>query len=569
MTILGVSCYYHDSTAALIRDGVVVASASEERFTRINHDESFPSHAIDFCLNSCGITARDLDYVVFYEKPFRKFHRITASIMANYPKSLGVFREFTKVWLGHKLWIKQELSSYLSIPGDRVLFSDHHLSHAASCFYPSPYRSAAILTVDGVGEWTTASLGIGDGNRIKLLKELHYPHSVGLLYSTFTAFLGFHVNADEGKVMGLAPYGKPAYVDKVKKLFRQHRDGSIELDLSYFAFPYSPTQSYNDKFVRLFGQPVKPANAHIVTAFNADIAASIQLVTEDIVLTMAKHLRSLTRKDAICLAGGVFLNSVINWRIFRESGFKNVFIQPGAGDAGAAIGAALNVYHNVLGNTERHPMTHAYLGQEYDDHRVEQFLKASGIKGTKLSENRLIDRAVHALTKQKIVGWFQGKFEHGPRALGNRSILTDPRPWWMKDVVNAKVKYREGFRPFAPSVIEEHFQLAIDVPGNPSDHHPLRYMLYVTPIRSAWQQKVAAINHVDNTARPQLVQRETNPRYHRLITAFYEATGVPMVLNTSFNLRGEPIVNSPANAYGTFMRSGMDFLALGSWWIGK
>jgi len=564
MKILGISCYYHDAAAVLLDDGRVVAGVEEERFSRKKHDNGFPKHAITFCLTRAGITAKDLDAVVFYEKPFRKFHRLLVSDLSNFPRSSRAFVEAMRTWLPQKLWIKQEIASFLGIDAGKIFFNEHHLSHAASCFYPSGFEKAAILTVDGVGEWPTALYGVGVGNRITILKELLYPHSVGLLYSAFTAFLGFEVNEGEWKVMGLAPYGKPRYADKVRKVVRLYPDGSIALDLSYFAFPYSSNTTYSDAFVSLFGDPIPPAESHTITKRAADIAASIQAVTDEILLAMTKHLHKVTQMDNLCYAGGVALNSVSNYKMLARGGFRNIFIQPAAGDSGGALGAALSLYHQVLGKKRRYRMTHAYWGEAHTDADIEAFLRREKIRYRKLSDAQLIDFAVDALTRGKVIGWMQGKFEWGPRALGDRSILADARNPKMKDIINAKVKFREAFRPFAPSLIGERAGDVLELPENYRDHQPLRYMLYVTRVRPEWRKRVPAITHADNSTRPQLVYKKENPRYHTLLTAFYRKTGVPLLLNTSFNLRGEPIVASPEDAYRTYMRSGIDVLIMGN-----
>ena len=581
MYILGISCYYHDSAAVLIRDGQIIAAVEEERFSRKKHDSGFPKHAIDFCLMTAGITAKNLEFVVFYEKPFRKFHRILISDLSIFPLSLVAFREAMRVWMTQKLWIKSEIASYLKISEKIILFSEHHLSHAASCFYPSPFAEAAILTADGVGEWATASYGIGNGNSIKILKEIWYPQSLGLLYSTFTAFLGFEVNEGEWKVMGLAPYGKPVFADKVRRVVRVHPDGSFSLDFSYFSYQYSDKTAYSDKFIDLFGHPVPPEQSYLVTKRSADLAASIQLVTEEILLNMAKNLKKISKSDNLCLAGGVALNSVANYRLLKESGFKNIYVQPAAGDSGGALGAALYVYHHVLKNKNRHVQNTSYFGQEYSDSEIKTFLNhpegeslrhpsgvaerlPGGVVIKKYTNDKLIDYIATQISKGRVIGWFQGRFEWGPRALGHRSILADPRNPQMKDIINAKVKFREAFRPFAPSILADHAPKVFDFPKNPQDHFPLRFMLYVVPVKKDWQKKVPAITHADNTARPQLVFRQENPLYYRLISAFYKKTGVPLILNTSFNLKGEPIVASPADAYSTFTRSGIDILVMGN-----
>ncbi|OGG03145.1 hypothetical protein A2W14_03510 [Candidatus Gottesmanbacteria bacterium RBG_16_37_8] len=585
MIILGVSCYYHDAAAAIIKDGQIIAAAEEERFSRKKHDSSFPKNAIDFCLKSAAVTPKELDYVVFYEKPFRKFHRILISSLSTYPRSAYAFREAMRIWLTQKLWIKSEIASYLKLPEQKVLFSQHHLSHAASCFYPSPYKESAIMTIDGVGEWATASYGIGQDNKITILKEIYYPQSLGLLYSTFTAFLGFEVNEGEWKVMGLAPYGKPKYQDKVWQVVKANQDGSFSLDFSYFSYQYSDSTAYSGKFIDLFGPPVAPQQSHLVTERSADLAASIQVVTEELLLNMAKNLHKATKLNNLCLAGGVALNSVANYRLLKDSGFKNIYIQPAAGDSGGALGAALYLYHHVLNKQNRQIQTNAYFGSQYDNNEIESALNhlrggnqhdfssdgdpdligdSSEVKIKKLLYDKLVDYISQKIIEGKVIGWHQGRFEWGPRALGNRSILADPRNPKMKDIINAKVKFREAFRPFAPSVLAEKANLVFDLPTT-SNHYPLRFMLYVVPVKPDWRKKVPAITHADNTARPQVVFRKENPLYYSLIEAFYKKTGVPLLLNTSFNLKGEPIVNSPEDAYSTFQRSGIDILVMGNY----
>ncbi len=568
MHILGISCYYHDSAAVLIKDGQIIAAAEEERFTRKKHDSSFPRLSIDFCLKQGKITSDKLDCVVFYEKPFRKFHRILISSFYAYPKSYLMFREAMRIWLTQKLWIREEISSYLKIDRQKILFSEHHLSHAASCFYPSPFEKAAILTIDGVGEWTTASLAIGEGNKITILKELHFPLSLGLLYSAFTAFLGFEVNEGEWKVMGLAPYGKPKYQNKIWQIIHRLKDGGFSIDLSYFSYHYSEKNSFSNKFIDLFGNPISPSQSYRITKKAADIAASIQAVTEELLLSMAKHLKKIAPFDCLCLSGGVALNSVANYRLLLEGGFKNIFIQPAAGDSGAAMGASLYVYHHILNNKNRSLLTSAYLGEQFSNQTIKRFLKEKNIKYQMLSEEKLIKYISEKIAKGKVIGWMQKRLEWGPRALGNRSILADPRNPKMKEIINAKVKFREAFRPFAPSVLSEYASEVFDLPT--ANHQllaanfPLRFMLYVVPVKKSWRKKVPAITHVDNTARPQIVFCQDNPLYHKLISSFYQLTGVPLLLNTSFNLKGEPIVNSPSDAYSTFLRSGIDILVMGN-----
>ncbi len=571
MYILGISCYYHDAAAALLKDGEIIAASEEERFSRKKHDSTFPKNAINFCLQTGKIRPSDLSYIVFYEKPFRKFHRILLSSLSTYPKSLTFFREAMSIWLAQKLWIKQEISSFLKISFDKILFCEHHLSHAASCFYPSPFKKAAILTVDGTGEWTTSSWGTGSGNRINLTAEMHFPQSLGLFYSAFTAFLGFEVNEGEWKTMGLSAYGKPIYADKVRKTIKQHSNGSYSLDFSYFSFHYSDKYSFSRKLTDLLGAPVSPYLSHLVTQRSADIAASVQLVTEEILLNMTKNVKKQTGMENLCLAGGVALNSLANYQILKKSGFKNIYIQPAAGDSGGALGATLYLYHHVLNKNNRQLMTKAYLGKQFGNNTIEQFLQSQhhdDIKIIYLSEDKLITYITNQLIKGKVIGWIQGRSEWGPRALGSRSILADARDPKMKEIINSKVKFREAFRPFAPSVLAEYSHEVFELPTANyqllTTHHPLRFMLYVVPVKRKWRKKVPAINHIDNTARPQLVYEKDNPLYYKLIKSFFKKTGIPLLLNTSFNLRGEPIVSSPYDAYTTFVRSGIDIVVMGN-----
>jgi len=522
MDILGISCYFHDASAALLRDGQLVAAAEEERFTRKKHDYEFPQHAIDFCLKTGSIQAADLDYVVFFEKPFVKFERLLLSSMQTFPRSHRVFREAMVSWLGDKLWIKNLIQKRLGVSPSKILFSEHHLSHAASAFYCSPFDEAAILTVDGVGEWTTASLGIGKGTDLGLFKEIRFPHSLGLLYSAFTAFLGFEVNEGEYKVMGMAPFGKPRYMDKVYKLIQLGSDGGFELNMDYFCFHYSTEKTFNGKFEGLFG-PSRDPKSHFFTPesgypsyfrekpanynelgkqnqYYADVAASIQVVTEDILLKMAQYAYKETGLKRLCMAGGVALNSVANGRILRETPFEEIYIQPSAGDGGGAIGAALYAYHMILGKPREFIMEHAYWGEEHGPGEIEKFLKENGIRYHRIDEEkRLIERVVDKLQGGKVVGWFQGRFEWGPRALGNRSILADPRRADMKDIVNIKIKFREPFRPFAPSVLTERAEEYFVLPQARS-HYPARFMLYVVDVREEKRSIIPAITHVDGTA---------------------------------------------------------------------
>lgn len=591
MHILGISCYFHDAAAALLSDGMLIAAAEEERFTRKKHDYQFPQNAIDFCLRTGRIRPADLDYVVFFEKPFIKFERLLLSSLQTFPRSLRVFREAMVSWLGDKLWIKPLIQRSLGIPPERILFVEHHISHAASAFLCSPFEEAAILTIDGVGEWTTASIGIGQGTQIRLLKEIRFPHSLGLLYSAFTAFLGFEVNEGEYKVMGMAPFGKPRYQAEIQKLIRIAEDGSFELNMDFFSFHYSPDRMFNGNFETLFGPPrdpqahfftlasgypsyfgEKPANYEELARQNqhyADVAASIQAVTEEVMIRMARHACQQTGLKRLCLAGGVALNSVANGRILRETGCEEMYVQPSAGDGGGALGAVLYAYHSLLGKPRQFVMEHAYWGAEYSGGEIESFLKQEGISFKRIEdEGKLIERVVDSLQEGKIVGWFQGRFEWGPRALGNRSILADPRRGDMKDIVNLKIKFREPFRPFAPAVLAERaeeFCALLEAPR----HYPARFMLYVVDIYESKRAAIPAVTHVDGTGRLQTVHRQTSPLFYRLIESFGKATGIPVVLNTSFNLKGEPIVSTPREAYRTFQESGMDVLVLGQYVVDK
>jgi len=586
MYILGISCFYHDSAVALLKDGELLAAAEEERFSRKKHDFGFPSNAIAFCLRQAGITAQDLDYAVFYEKPMVKFERILMTTLSTYPSSWRVFREAMLGWFSEKLWIKSHIQNELDIPQDKVLFVDHHLSHAASSLFCSPYKEAAIITVDGVGEWTTATIGRGTAawdsqgrNAITLSREIRFPNSLGLLYSAFTAFLGFRVNNGEYKVMGMAPYGKPRYVDQVRKLIDLADDGSFRLNMDYFAFHWSTEHTYNAKFSELFGQerdnsvefftrdyglkPGREAEADR-NQYYADVAASIQAVTEDVLLKLANQAYKETGLDALCMAGGVALNSVANGKILRQTPFKHLFIQPAAGDAGCALGAAMYVYHVLLQQPRRFVLEHAYWGEEHSPAQIRAFLDENGIAYQEFTnDDGLMDRVTDLLVQGKVVGWYQGRFEWGPRALGNRSILADPRRKEMKDIVNRKIKFREPFRPFAPVVLEEKVQDYFDL-EDAEECYPARYMSIVVRVKEDKLGVIPAVTHVGGTARLETVRREWNLRYHEIVRKFGEATGVPVLLNTSFNLRGEPIVNTPADAFYTYSHSDMDALVYGS-----
>ena len=592
MDILGVSCFYHDSAAVLLRDGEIVAASMEERLTRKKHDSDFPSRAIDFCLQSGGIRGPDLDYVVFYEKPLVKVGRILQTALGTFPRSWDFWREAVTAYVSEKFWIKSLLQQHLGVRADQILFCDHHMSHAASAFFASPFDEAAVLTVDGVGEWTTTTMGQATGhwhnggeNRIELFWEQRFPHSLGLIYSAFTAFLGFRVNNGEYKVMGMSPYGEPTQVDKVKKLITLNDDGSFYLNMDYFSYHHSATRSFNGKFLDLFGEPrvhsddfftakSDPSRAGDTETvrrnqYHADIARSIQQVTEEALLNMANALHKRTGAKHLVMAGGVALNSVANYRMLTETPFEDVYIQPAAGDDGGALGAALWAYHIVLGQPRKLVMNHTYYGQEFSDDDIRAYLDSSGIPYKHYKDdNALIDRVVDEILDQKVIGLFQGRYEWGPRALGNRSILADPRRAEMKDIVNTKIKFREPFRPFAPVVLAERAAEYFYYPNVETASMP-RFMLAVSPVKEDKVDVAKATTHAGGTGRLQTIDRETNPRYYRLVERFGEATGVPILINTSFNLRGEPIVSTPANAWNTFNNSGIDWLMMGSFLLGK
>ncbi|MHC4698904.1 MAG: carbamoyltransferase family protein [Planctomycetota bacterium] len=559
MNVLGISCYYHDSGAALVCDGQLVAAAEEERFTRIKHDNGFPERAIQYCLSEAGITVDEVDYIGFYEKPLVKFNRILESILASWPLSYGAWLKAIPLWLVQRLHIGREIQEKLGVDRE-ILYCQHHLSHAASAFLVSAFDEAAIITADGVGEWTTTSWGVGRGHKIEMSKEIRFPHSVGLLFSAITSYLGFRVNDAEWKVMGLAPYGKPAYVDKFREIVDVKDDGSIRLNLKYFAHPYSTARTINDRWHTLFGEPMRPKESEL-TDFHRDIAHSGQKVVEEIMLKMATHVHRETGMDNLCLAGGVGLNCVANWRILRESGFKEVFIQPAAGDSGGALGTAFHIYNSVLGNRRRFRMEHAFWGPSYSDEQIRAVLDEAQAEYERVDdEEKLLERTARMIADGKVVGWFQGRLEFGPRALGARSLLADPRHNEMKDVINAKVKFREAFRPFAPAVLKEHAHEYFEMPAGMD----APYMLLVPKVRESKRTVIPAVTHEDGTGRVQTVTEEHHGRYYRLIERFGRLTGVPVVINTSFNVRGEPIVCTPADAYNTFVKTGIDALVIGN-----
>lgn len=595
MYILGISAFYHDSAACLIKNGEIIAAAQEERFTRKKHDLAFPKHAIQYCIQEANINPSHLDHIVFYEKPFVKFERLLETYLAFAPKGFKSFVKAMPIWIKEKLFQKATLTKELSaaLGGDdadwdeKILFSEHHLSHAASAYYPSPFESAAVLTLDGVGEWTTTSYAIGNANELNVLKEIHFPHSLGLLYSAFTYYTGFRVNSGEYKVMGLAPYGEPKYTNLIKdNLIDIADDGSFRLDMSYFDYATGLTMT-NKKFDSLFGGPPRKPEADL-TQREMDLAASIQKITEEVVIKIAKTIAIETNEKNLCLAGGVALNCVANGILLREKIFERIWIQPAAGDAGCALGAALSVWYQYLGNkrnisVNRDEMQGSYLGPQYSDEEIESQLKLCGAVYKHHNDYDLIDSVADLLSSEKAVGWMQGRMEFGPRALGGRSIIADPRSPKMQKQLNLKVKYRESFRPFAPSVliedVSEWFEHSDDSP----------YMLIVADIKDDKRRKmtleedqlfgieklniprssVPAITHVDYSARIQTVHSDTNPRYHAVISKFKEKTGCPIVVNTSFNVRGEPIVCTPTDAFKCFMGTEMDALAVGNYLLLK
>lgn len=594
MYVLGISAFYHDSAACLLKNGEIVAAVQEERFTRKKHDASFPRHAIKYCLSEAQIKSSDILSVVFYEKPFIKFERLLETYLAFAPKGFVSFAKAMPLWIKDKLFQKSILVRELGETlGDdvnwreRLLFSEHHLSHAASAFYPSPFENAAVLTLDGVGEWTTTSLAIGNGRELKSIKEIHFPHSLGLLYSAFTYYTGFKVNSGEYKIMGLAPYGEPKYADLIKeKLINVAEDGSFQLDMSYFSYATGLTMT-NKKFDALFGGPPRKSESDL-TQREMDLAASVQKVTEDVLVKLARSIAEDTGEKNLCLAGGVALNCVANGILLREQIFENIWIQPAAGDAGGALGAALSAWYLHHDNErvvtkEPDSMKGAYLGPEYVDTEIEAELIACGATYRKLAEEELFDAVATALAEEKAVGWMQGRMEFGPRALGGRSIIADSRSPFMQKQLNLKVKYRESFRPFAPSVLREDvsewFEHYADSP----------YMLLVANVQkdkrramteeeeamfgidklNVVRSTIPAVTHVDYSARIQTVHADTNPRYHSVISKFKEKTGCPLIVNTSFNVRGEPIVCTPTDAFKCFMGTELDLLAVGNFLLEK
>jgi len=578
--VLGISAFYHDSAACLLRDGEIVAAAQEERFTRKKHDAAFPVRAVEFCLQRAGVGATDLDFVAFYDKPILKFHRLIETYLAFAPVGLRSFGKAVPMWLGEKLHMRRQLTKYLGArPRNRYVFPEHHESHAASAFYPSPFEDAAIVTMDGVGEWATTSVGVGEGNRIRLLQEIRFPHSVGLLYSAFTYYCGFKVNSGEYKLMGLAPYGEPRFERQIREhLIDLREDGSYRLDLSYFNYCQGLTMT-SAKFHALFGGPPRKAESPL-EQHHMDLAASVQKVTEDVMLRTARHAHEVTGKKNLCLAGGVALNCVGNGVILREGPFDKIWIQPAAGDAGGALGAAQFVWHNLLdeprevapGDTQRGSL----LGPRYESAEIRTFLDGESIVYEQCdSEEALADRVAELIEQENVIGWFQGPMEFGPRALGSRSIIGDARSPKMQSVMNLKIKFRESFRPFAPIVLREEASKFFDI----APQHESPYMLIVAPVRDDKRKQVdpaargldklkqlrsviPAVTHVDYSARLQTVDGERNPRLANLMRRFQHRTGCPVLINTSFNVRGEPIVCTPQDALRCFLGTEMDVLVL-------
>ncbi|MEO5718050.1 MAG: carbamoyltransferase [Chthoniobacterales bacterium] len=585
MNILGISSFYHDSAACLVRDGKILAAAQEERFTRIKHDSAFPKHAIAYCLEAAGLASgSELDLVAFYEKPFAKFDRILSTSLALAPRGLQPFLKAAPTWIKEKIWLKETIRRELEFEG-KILFPEHHESHAASAFFPSPFEEAAVLTIDGVGEWTTTSIGHGTGNRVELLREMRFPHSLGLLYSAFTYYLGFRVNSGEYKVMGLAPYGAPRFRDLIfSELLDLKPDGSLRLNLKYFNFLAGLTMT-NRRFAALFEGPRRRPEMAL-TQRHMDVARSLQAVVEEAMLRMARQAHALTKSPNLCLAGGVALNCVSNGRILREGPFEKIWIQPAAGDAGGALGAALLAWHHFENKPRKisangtDQQQGSFLGPEFD---ARGFLREQKIAATELPNDELFVQVARLLAEGHVVGWYQGRMEFGPRALGNRSILADPRIETMQETLNLKIKFRESFRPFAPSVLRERV----------SDYFELEeaspYMLLVAAVKSDLRKddagkiaeadfierlktprsKIPAVTHVDYSARVQTVSTAENPRFHQLLTEFEKQTGCAVLVNTSFNVRGEPPVCTPEDAYRCFMRTGMDYLVLGNFLVAK
>jgi len=565
MYSLGVSCYYHDSAAAILKDGHVVAAVEEERFSRKKFDDGFPRMAIDWCLKEAGITPEQINSVAFYDKPVLKFERLLDNYIAVAPRGLYSFLNVIPKWLHKRLWIKEEIKKHMRGYQGKIIFPEHHMSHAAHTFFTSPFDEAAILTVDGVGEWSTTSFGSAENTSIKLTNDIRWPHSIGMFYSAFTYFLGFKVNEGEYKLMGLSAYGKPKYYDLIlNEILDVKNDGSLHLNLKYFAFTYDKVMT-NQKFAELFGIPRREENVK-AEQIHYDIAASAQKVLEDIMLKMVNHVHKKTGMKNLCLGGGVALNGVANYRILKEGPFESVHIPPSPGDGGSAIGCAQYLYYIhkkqrriIVQDHAKRIQENVYVGPSFSNDEIKSFLEENNIDYEYLTREQLLQTTAKLISEQNVVGWYQGKIEWGPRALGNRSILADPRDSKMKDVLNEKIKHRELFRPFAPSILEEYaseyFDLTIPSP----------YMLFVAKVKKP--DKIPAVTHVDGTGRLQTVSREANPLYYDLINDFYKITGVPVVVNTSMNVRGEPIVNTPEQAYAMIIKTEMDYIMMGNYMI--
>ena len=586
-SILGISAFYHDSAATILVDGEIIAAVQEERFTRKKHDSNYPFNAIEFVLESAKLQLSEVDYIVFFEKPFLKFERLLETYVAFAPKGFLSFSKAMPIWIKEKLFQKNLLFTKLKThdenfkSDENIFFSEHHLSHAASAFYPSPFTEAIVLTADGVGEWATTTVAIGKGDQLDIVKEIHFPHSLGLLYSAFTYYTGFKVNSGEYKLMGLAPYGSPIYIEKIMKLIDIKEDGSFWLDQKYFNYATGLTMT-NKNFDDLFGQKPRDPKKNDLTQFHMDLAASIQKVTEKIIIKLTKSLQEEYKIDNLCLAGGVALNCVANGKLFKEKIFKNIWVQPAAGDAGGSLGAALALWHTELGNKRtvlpNDKMKGSYLGDEFSQTQIEKKLEQLGANFVTLNYEQLIDKTAELISEENAIGWFQGRMEFGPRALGNRSIIGDPRSDKMQKILNLKVKYRESFRPFAPSILKEDVEEWFNFSGDSP------YMLMVADINpkkkiemtesqkklfgidklNIKRSEIPAVTHVDYTARIQTVNRDTNARYYDLISKFKEKTSCPVIINTSFNVRGEPIVHSPSDAFNCFMGTDLDYLVIGN-----
>ena len=567
MYILGISCYYHDSAACVLKDNKVLAAVGEERFSRKKFDDDFPKQAIDYCMNEAGISPNELECVAFYDKSVLKFERLLDNYIGFAPRGFGSFVDVIPKWLHKRLWVKEEIKKHLGGYKGKIIFPEHHLSHAAYAFFTSPFKEAAILTVDGVGEWTTVSFGYAHDTTIKLTHDIRWPHSLGLFYSAFTYYLGFKVNEGEYKLMGLSSYGEPKYYDLImKELIDVKDDGSLHLNMKYFAFTYDKVM-INKKFEELFGCPVRKEDSE-TKQIHFDIGASAQLALEEIMLKIANHIYEKTKQKKLCIAGGVALNGVTNYRILKEGPFDEIFIPPSPGDAGSAIGCAAYAYYSFLKNKriietdkDKRISNNVYLGPKYSNDEIKSFLDSNKISYEKYEREDLLKKTAKLISEKNVVGWFQGRMEWGPRALGNRSILADPREAKMKDILNEKIKHREMFRPFAPSILEEYATEYFDL------EIPSPYMLLVSKVKKP--DIIPAVTHVDGTGRLQTVSKNSNQLYYDLINEFFKLTGVPVIVNTSMNVRGEPIVNTPEQAYSMILKTDMDYLVMGNYLVSR